>query len=254
MAYYYDRYGRRRRAGAPEMASAAGNKPTLEDYQSLVVAYHQQQTAVEELKATIERQKQELAEKNKAVEIKSEALSRQTSDMKQIEAELVWTKAALQQMQSAPKSDDGHHWEERYLRLQAEMENLRRRWEQRYEADSAEFRRKLLADMLPLADHLELAQQYAHAAGDQIPAEFVRNLEATQRAFLDTLKRYGVTTIDAVGQPFDPALHEAVGQVKDANVEAEHVARVLLNGYREGDRLVRPARVLVSQGNAGDEG
>src|SRR5262245_18036676 len=134
------------------------------------------------------------------------------------------------------------------------MEKLRRRWGQRYESESAKFRCNLLADMLPLSEHLKAELLYELATADQSDTEYMRNLAATHRAFLDTLKRYGVTTIDAVGQPFDPAVHEAVGQVADANVEAEHVARVILNGYREGDRLVRPARVLVSQGKAGDAG
>jgi molecular chaperone GrpE len=262
MSYYSNPYGRRRvMPGQP--AAGPGPRPTLDDYQALVHAYQQLQVQAEQQKQelaarqlelnetqrTLEARNRELAEQRRELEIKGEALHRQTADLKQLEAELVWAKAALQQQDKAADPENGaeaQSWRERYLRLQAELENLRRRWEQRFAHETAEARHAILRDMLPLADHLELALQHGEALEGDAARDFVRNIEAIRQAFLETLKRYGVTPIEAQGQPFDPNLHEAVGQMHDGTVAAGDVAQVVQTGYREGDRLLRPARVLVS--------
>jgi molecular chaperone GrpE len=99
--------------------------------------------------------------------------------------------------------------------------------------------------MIPLADHLDLALQHAPATEDSSVKNFVGNIEATRRAFLETLRRYGVERIEPLGEPFDPNQHEAIGHVDSGDIPADHVAQVVQAGYREGERLVRPARVLV---------
>ncbi|GIV76598.1 nucleotide exchange factor GrpE [Litorilinea aerophila] len=217
--------------------------PTLEDYRALAQAY-------QELQARFEQQARELAELRRELEIKNEALQRQSADLKSLEAELAWTKAALQQAtEQADKAAEssGENWQERYLRLQAELDNLRKRLEQRSAAETREARQRILRDMLPLADHLDLALAHAPEHAEGTGKEFIRNIEAVRQAFLETLKRYGVERIQAEGQPFDPHIHEAVGEVDDPNVPAGHVARVIQAGYQENGQLLRPARVLVSR-------
>jgi molecular chaperone GrpE len=256
MSFSYNNPYGRRRAAPGYQGGGAPQRLTLDDYQALAQAYQQLQAQADQQKLELAARQRELGEKNRELaekqrelEIKREALQRQSADLRQMEAELVWTKAALQQQDRSAAEEDGGEgltWRERYLRLQAELENLRRRWEQRFELETAEARHAILRDMLPLADHLELALRHANGAeGDQV-ADFVRNIEATRQAFLDTLKRYGVEPIEAQDQPFDPNLHEAVGQVQDDKVEAGSVAQVVQTGYREGEKLLRPAKVLVS--------
>jgi molecular chaperone GrpE len=231
---YYDPTARRRTA-----VQRGQGQPSLDDYRALQAAY-------EKLRAEYERQSKKLAEVEQELQIKNEALGRQNADLKNLEAELVWAKAALQQEgQSDTEEID---WEDRYTRLQAEVENMRKRWEQRFATETADARHRILLDMLPLADHLELALN--HADSDEAgPGEsFVDNIRATQRAFLDTLRRYGVSPIEAKGQPFDPNLHEAVGQIASDEYPEGVVAVVIQTGYREGEQLLRPARVLVSAG------
>jgi molecular chaperone GrpE len=251
----YNPYGRRRTmTGAP--AGGSYQRPTLDDYQALAQAYQALQAQAEQQKQELAAKQHELGEKSRELTetqrelaIKSEALQRQSADLKQFEAELVWAKAALQQQDRAEAQEerpDGLTWRERYLRLQSELDSLRRRWEQRYALETAEARHNILRDMLPLADHLEMALHHAEGLEGEQAAEFVRNIAATRQAFLDTLKRYGVEPIDAQGQPFDPSLHEAVGQVHDQSAPAGAVAQVVQTGYREGDKLLRPARVLVN--------
>ena len=99
--------------------------------------------------------------------------------------------------------------------------------------------------MLPLADHLDLALQHANVK-DESARSFVANIEATRRAFMETLKRYGVEPLEAQGKPFDPNLHEAVAHVADAQTPPEHVLQVVQVGYMDNGKLLRPARVIIS--------
>ena len=264
MANYYDPYGPRRRP-----TGARGQRgPTIDDYQQLLNAYQElkgkyqkltaQEQQLQEQVQTLQRQVEEQADKlrqaEQALAIKDEALQRQQKDMKDIESELIWTKAALkQQQEQAQEGDEEQSWKEKYLRLQAEMENMRKRWDQRAQQQINQARHSILLDMLPLADHLDLALQHAQDITDPVAKKFVDSIEATRRAFLDTLKRYGVERIDAQDQPFDPNLHEAVGQVGHEQLPDDHVAHVVQAGYKEGDRLLRPARVLVSGGEQNGE-
>jgi len=201
-----------------------------------------------------------LHEKSTELQVKDEVLAKQSADVKSIEAELLVNRAALQQTQAKldeveQEKEDDLSWQERYKRLQAENENSRKRLERRYGDEAVEKRNRILLDMLPLADHLDMALKHIEmtdVAGDPVQA-IVGNIEATRRAFLETLKRYGITQIECQGQPFDPNMHEAIGQAEDDEVPADHITQVIQSGYTEGEKLVRPARVLVSTGGPSDE-
>jgi molecular chaperone GrpE len=258
MSYLYDPYGRRRRTppgqrpgqppgpAAPHPVSGGQPLPTLNDFEVLLKAY-------QELKAQFDAQTQELAKRSRELEIKGEALHKQAQELKRVETELVFTRAALADAQKqAEELAGGEDWRERFARLQAETENVRRRLEQRTADETAANRRRILADMVPLADHLDLALGHAPRGDDAEMKSFVGNIEATRRAFLDALRRYGVERLETVGQPFDPALHEAIGQAPSDTVAADHVAHEVQAGYvdtADNHRLVRPARVIVSSGS-----
>lgn len=237
---------------------------TAEDVQRLAQAYQALQGKAEQQAQTLEAKQRELeakqrellaqtealVEARRELEVRDEALRRASADQKQAEAELLWARAGLQQQEKqeqAKNSPEELSWRERYVRLQLELENLRRRWEQRFETETANARQEILRDMLPLADHLEMAIQHGAVIEGDEAKEYLRDINATYQAFLNTLKRYGVTQIEAVGQPFDPNLHEGVGQVQNGDMPSGHVAQVLQTGYLEGEKLLRPARVLVRE-------
>ncbi len=204
-----------------------------------------------QLHSDVERLSKELHHKTQEIGIKTEALRTQSEHQKQLETELVFLRAALEDEQAkAATSGEEATWQERYMRLQAELENLRRRLEQRATTETADNRRRILADMLPLADHLDLALQHRPQTDDVQVANFIGNIDATRRAFLETLRRYGVERIEPMSELFDPNRHEAIGQTPSADVPADHVAQVVQAGYADGDRVLRPARVLVSTGSA----
>ena len=238
MSRYYNDPSYQRRA-----ASQRAQGPTIEDFRTLQENY-------DKLRVEYERQGSELAEAEQQLQIKHEVLEKQSDDMRALDAELVFTKAALQQAQDeeADRKEDVD-WADQYARLQAEMENLRKRWEQRFASETAEAKHRILLDMLPLADHLEMALNHAGSQDNGSDDSFVENIRATQRAFMDTLRRYNVEPIEAKGQPFDPNLHEAVAQMPSDEAPEGTVTEVTLTGYQEGDRLLRPSRVIVSSGS-----
>lgn len=240
MSYLYNSRNNRRRPPITDSAAGAPT-PTLADYEALAEAFQELKTRFDEQGKTLQNTKNEL-------EIKHEALHRQSEDFKKLEAELLFTRAALEETRKMFEENGDQSWQEKYTRLQAELDNLRKRWEQRFAVETAEFRRRILGDMLPLADHLDLALEHAPATDDVPVKNFIGSIDATRRAFLETLRRYGIERIDPLGEPFDPNRHEAIGHAPSSTAPPEHVAHVLQAGYIEGDRLLRPAKVLVSGG------
>lgn len=242
MASPYHPFDPRARRPAPMQSM-----PTLADYEELVKAYR-------ELQVRFLEQSKLINEKEIEAQTKDEVIKRQSNDVKQLEntvkkleTELLWTRAAQQEKKPAQPADE-ENWQERYQRLQAEVDSLRKRWEQRYEASVVEARHQILQDMLPLADHLDLALQHAGQVENEQMRSFIENIESTRRAFMENLRRYGVERINAEGTLFDPNLHEAIGYVEHAETPAQHIIQVVQAGYREGDKLLRPARVIVSKG------
>ncbi len=137
------------------------------------------------------------------------------------------------------------NWE-RYLRTAADLENFRKR--QRRELDDARFeaKSKVLKEMLPVVDNLERAIEHAsqHATGP-----IVEGVQLVLRQFLSAFERLDVSPIDAGGQAFDPNLHEAISQM-ESDQPPGTVVQVLQRGYRAGDRLLRPALVVVAKAPA----
>jgi molecular chaperone GrpE len=132
----------------------------------------------------------------------------------------------------------------RLLRSQADLENFRRRV-QREQEDARRFESlRLLRDLLPGLDGLHRAIQAAEQTGDaQILLEGIRMVS---QQFRDVLKLHAAEPIDALGKPFDPNLHEALTQIPSREHEPMTVLQVVEMGYRLHDRVVRPARVIVS--------
>jgi len=135
-------------------------------------------------------------------------------------------------------------WQDRALRLQAEMENYRRRQQRLAQDQIEEERERLLKAFLDVVDDLERALAAPSRDGDRVR----EGVQLTHRAALQRLKKEDVERIEAQGQRFDPAWHDAVSTVPGRQVGAapETVVQVLEPGYRRGTRLLRPARVVVA--------
>ncbi len=131
------------------------------------------------------------------------------------------------------------------LRTLADFDNFRKRT--RREITDAEriAREDLLRELLPVFDNLERASQ--HAVGSTDFQSLADGIQIVMRQFVDTLAKLGVERVATIGLPFDPAVHEAVQQVESADLPAGSVAQELLAGYHVGDRLIRPAMVVVAR-------
>jgi molecular chaperone GrpE len=133
------------------------------------------------------------------------------------------------------------------LRVQAEMQNVRRRAERDVESAHKFALDKFAADLLPVVDNLERALAAIDAA-DEGQKSVAEGLELTLKSFVEVLARYKIEAIDPAGQPFDAVLHQAVSMVPNPDLEASTVMDVVQKGYTLNGRLVRPAMVVVSQG------
>lgn len=142
---------------------------------------------------------------------------------------------------------------EQSLRLQAEFENFRRR-SLKEKQESFKFgHQNLVKDLLSAVDNLERALEHgAQNAGPEVRG-ILDGVELVHREFLGALAKHGVKEVEAEGKLFDPADHEAMGQVPNTEVPPNTVLQVLQKGYVIHDRMLRPARVIISREAAQDE-
>lgn len=132
------------------------------------------------------------------------------------------------------------------LRTAADFDNYRKR--SRREQDDAQRRGResVLKDLLPVFDNLERAASSAEAAPDVKSVS--EGLRIVLKQFVDTLEKIGLRRIPTVGQPFDPAVHEAIQHLASKDHPAGVVLAEVQPGYATGDHLVRAALVVVSKG------
>ena len=140
---------------------------------------------------------------------------------------------------------------ERYLRLHADFENFRRRAaRERLEAEQYGHQ-NLVKDLLAVVDNLDRAIGHARLSSGADLENLLQGVELVRRDLVTALGKQGVAAIEAMGRPFDPALHEAMAQAPDDSVAPNTVIEELQRGYVLRDRLLRPARVIVSRRGEG---
>ncbi len=137
--------------------------------------------------------------------------------------------------------------EDRLLRTQADFENFRKRSAQKHEEALHRGQENLVKDLLSVVDNLERAIDHARESEDGDLQGLLQGVELVRRELLGALERFGVSPIEAEGAAFDPAFHEAMVQVPSAEVEPNTVVAVMESGYQLRDRMLRPARVVVSK-------
>lgn len=138
---------------------------------------------------------------------------------------------------------------DRYLRLEAEWDNYRKRTARERESERSRAAEALVTKLLPVVDDMERALDHADKSAPQGEfGEFVDGVRAMHSKLVDVLAREGVTAIDPTGQPFNMHEHQAVGHVDDPDEYDETVRDVYQKGYRMGDRIIRTAMVTVTKG------
>nr|WP_301286021.1 nucleotide exchange factor GrpE [Lysinibacillus endophyticus] len=135
--------------------------------------------------------------------------------------------------------------ENRFLRLRADFDNLRRRTQLDREAAEKYRAQKLLTDLLPVIDNFERALQ-VEVSSDDAQALY-KGIEMVYKTFIEATKQEGLEVIPAEGQVFDPTVHQAVMQEADSEKESGIVLRELQKGYKLKDRVLRPSMVSVNE-------
>ena len=150
----------------------------------------------------------------------------------------------------ATEPDHEAKCQDRYLRLAAELDNFKKRAQR----EQREIRKHAVAEvagrLLPVLDDAERAMEQVPEGTD---VSWLRGLQLTLQKLHDVLVSLGVQPIEAVGAPFDPKLHEAIGSEESSEHPEGTVVSELRRGYRTHDRVLRPSLVKLARPPAGDE-
>jgi len=143
---------------------------------------------------------------------------------------------------------------DRFLRLQAEVENYKRRMAKEHTESLRYAISPLVTDVAAVIDNLERAIEHARKEQGETVEALVAGIEMVLKQLGETLGRYGVVRIEAVGKPFDPSRHEAINVVETNDVPENQVLDEYQAGYLLHERVIRPARVSVSKRGDGGQG
>lgn len=154
--------------------------------------------------------------------------------------------SASRAAQTLKRLEDTH---ERFVRVSADFDNFRKRAQREKEETVKLGNERLLKELLPVIDNLERAVD----AGASDAEGLLTGVRMVLKQFQDTLGRFGVQSFSAVGEPFDPARHEALMQQESSEVAPGVVLSQMVKGYFLNERLVRPAAVVVAKAPAEPE-
>ncbi|MEX0938991.1 MAG: nucleotide exchange factor GrpE [Pirellulales bacterium] len=135
---------------------------------------------------------------------------------------------------------------DRVLRLQAELDNVQKRASRELAEERRYAALPVVRDLLPAVDNIERAVSAAEGAADG--QSLLEGFKLVAQQIQAVLAQYHCTKIEALGEPFDPNVHEAIGQQPSEEHPPGTVMMVVQDGYRLHDRVVRPARVMIASG------
>ncbi|HBM16560.1 MAG TPA: nucleotide exchange factor GrpE [Lentisphaeria bacterium] len=138
--------------------------------------------------------------------------------------------------------------EDKYLRLNAEYDNFRKRVVREKGDIRINSQFEVLNQIVPVLDHFELALSSAETS-DNLD-KLYEGMKLIKSEFEKALSNLGVEAINAVGKPFDPSFHEAIAHEPSNTIDKDAVVKQWRSGYKMGDRLIRPASVIISSGKA----
>lgn len=153
------------------------------------------------------------------------------------------TPATIEEQLAAAQAE-AEDYKDRWLRSQAEFANARKRMEKQRLDTYTNATVNVMDKLLPVVDDFERAME-------NLPPEisehsWLEGIQLVQRKLLTLLENFNVAPIEALGEPFDPNLHEAITQEPTDEYESGSVCRVLQTGYKIGDRVIRPSLVVVA--------
>lgn len=191
-----------------------------------------------------------MTDEEKRPELTEEAAEREAAEAAAAEPPAEAGNLQLQLEDARAKVDE--HWDQ-ILRLQAELDNTRRRAERDVENAHKYGLERFANELLPVKDSLELGLQAA--AGEEGALDKLREgTELTLKMLTSAMGKFGIKEVDPSGQPFDPQLHQAMTLQESREHAPNTVVAVMQKGYLLNDRLIRPAMVVVAKESSGEAG
>ena len=135
---------------------------------------------------------------------------------------------------------------DRYLRLNAEFENFKKRAAKENQDRFKYYYTDLVKELLPSIDNLERAIEHSQKENASVDA-MLEGIQMVHKGCIEGLEKFGITQIEAENKVFDPTLHQAIGVVESEEVPENHVIDVFQKGYLLHERVIRPAMVRVSK-------
>lgn len=175
---------------------------------------------------------------NEAAEGEEKLSGSEKKKLKKAEKQIAELQKVLEE--SAAKLGEA---EDKYLRLYAEYDNFRRRSQKEKESIYSDAYVDALTQILPILDNLERAAAFG---GEDSEHPLAKGLELTLKSFTETMEKMGVKEIAALGEKFDPNVHNAVMHVDDESFGENEVAEVFMKGYAKGDKVLRYSMVKVA--------
>ena len=145
----------------------------------------------------------------------------------------------------ARMKEERDRFREQLLRTAADFDNFRKRTRKDLEEAERRGKEDVVRELLPVADNLERA--VGAAAGTSDVTAIIEGIRMVLKLFDDQATRIGLTKVKTIGERFDPALHDAIQQVETDEHPPGTVMAEVIAGYRLGDKLVRPAMVVVAR-------
>ncbi len=147
-------------------------------------------------------------------------------------------------------SEENINLNDQLLRLRADFDNYRRRMIREREDIYTQANENLIEELLPVLDHLDLALQSADVAMEEgaNTKAFVEGFQMVAGQLYSSLGKFGLEHIEAVDCEFDPNIHEALSYIPSVDIDENMVITQISKGYKLGDKLIRPAKVVVSSG------
>ena len=143
--------------------------------------------------------------------------------------------------------EDSQRARDDLLRVQAEMQNLRRRTEQDIEKAHKYGQEKFSMELLSVMDNLERSLEASSNSEDETIKAIHEGVSLTLKGLSDAFAKFNIEQVDPLGEPFDPQLHQAMSIQENAEVEPNTVIAVMQKGYTLHGRVMRPAMVVVSK-------
>ena len=168
----------------------------------------------------------------------------------EISVESVGPKESEETEEDLLKKESSHarNMEERFLRVNAEFENYKKRIVRENSERFKYFNLDLIKELLPSLDNLERAITHAKSENKDFDS-MIEGLEMVNKMTHEVFEKFGVSRVNTVGEVFDPNIHQAVGVVQSDSVPENHIVEECLGGYLLHDRIIRPAMVRVSGKN-----